>query len=110
MRKSLFVEPFSGIAGDMFVGALLDAGADFETVRAAVAAIPAEGIEVRATKVMRGRSPARSSTSSCTGRRRCRLPRTPTPTNTVTTTTIPPITTTTITRTPTAVSPRCARS
>ena len=54
MRKSLFVEPFSGIAGDMFVGALLDAGADFETVRAAVAAIPAEGIEVRATKVMRG--------------------------------------------------------
>ena len=54
MRKSLFVEPFSGIAGDMFVGALLDAGADFDAVRAAVAAIPAEGIEVRASKTMRG--------------------------------------------------------
>jgi len=54
MRKSLYVEPFSGIAGDMFVGALLDAGASFEAVRAAVAAIPAEGIEVRAAKVMRG--------------------------------------------------------
>jgi uncharacterized protein (TIGR00299 family) protein len=54
MRKSLFVEPFSGIAGDMFVGALLDAGASFEAVCAAVAAIPAEGIEVRAAKTMRG--------------------------------------------------------
>ncbi len=54
MRKAIFVEPFSGIAGDMFVGALLDAGADFEAIRKAVAAIPAEGIEVRAEKVMRG--------------------------------------------------------
>jgi uncharacterized protein (TIGR00299 family) protein len=54
MRKSLYVEPFSGIAGDMFVGALLDAGASFGAVEAAVAGIPAEGIEVRAAKVMRG--------------------------------------------------------
>lgn len=54
MRKALWVEPFSGIAGDMFVGALLDAGASLEAVRAAVAGIPAEGIEVRAAKVMRG--------------------------------------------------------
>ena len=54
MRKSLYVEPFSGIAGDMMVGALLDAGASFEAVRAAVAALPVEGLEVRAEKVMRG--------------------------------------------------------
>lgn len=54
MRKSIYVEPFSGIAGDMFVGALLDAGAEFAAVEKAVAAIPAEGIEVRAEKVMRG--------------------------------------------------------
>jgi uncharacterized protein (TIGR00299 family) protein len=54
MRKSLYLEPFSGIAGDMFVGALLDAGADFEAVREAVAALPVEGIEVRAEKTMRG--------------------------------------------------------
>ncbi len=54
MRKSLYVEPFSGIAGDMFVGALLDAGASIDAVRKAVAGIPAEGIEVSATKVMRG--------------------------------------------------------
>ena len=40
MRKSLYIEPFSGIAGDMFVGALLDAGASFDAVRAAVAALP----------------------------------------------------------------------
>ncbi len=54
MRKSLHVEPFSGIAGDMFVGALLDAGASFDAVRKAVAALPVEGIEVRAAKTMRG--------------------------------------------------------
>jgi uncharacterized protein (TIGR00299 family) protein len=54
MRKSLYVEPFSGIAGDMFAGALLDAGADFDAIREAVAAIPAKGIEVRAEKTMRG--------------------------------------------------------
>jgi uncharacterized protein (TIGR00299 family) protein len=54
VRKSLYVEPFSGIAGDMFVGALLDAGASFEAVRDAVAALPVEGIEVRAGKTMRG--------------------------------------------------------
>jgi uncharacterized protein (TIGR00299 family) protein len=54
VRKSLYVEPFSGIAGDMFVGALLDAGASVEAVRKAVAAIPAEGIGIRVKKVMRG--------------------------------------------------------
>ena len=54
MRKSIYVEPFSGIAGDMFVGALLDAGASFDAVKAAVKGIPAEGIEVEARKVMRG--------------------------------------------------------
>lgn len=54
MRKVLWLEPFSGIAGDMTVGALLDLGVDFEVVRAAVAALPAEGIEVSVRKVMRG--------------------------------------------------------
>ena len=54
MRKSLYLEPFSGIAGDMFVGALLDAGASFDAVREAVAALPVEGIEVRAAKTIRG--------------------------------------------------------
>ena len=54
MRKALWLEPFSGIAGDMFVGALLDAGASFEAVKGAIAALPVEGIEVRAAKTMRG--------------------------------------------------------
>ena len=54
MRKAVYFEPFSGIAGDMAVGALLDAGASFEAVRDAVAAIPVEGIEVRCEKVRRG--------------------------------------------------------
>ncbi len=54
MRKSVYLEPFSGIAGDMTVGALLDAGASFDAVRDAVAAIPVEGIEVSARRVTRG--------------------------------------------------------
>jgi uncharacterized protein (TIGR00299 family) protein len=54
VRKALYLEPFSGIAGDMFVGALLDAGASLEAVRAAVAALPVEGIEVRAGRTLRG--------------------------------------------------------
>ncbi|MHC4924764.1 MAG: nickel insertion protein, partial [Planctomycetota bacterium] len=54
MSRTLYLDPFSGIAGDMFVGALLDAGASLEVVRAAVAGIPAEGIEVTAESVQRG--------------------------------------------------------
>jgi uncharacterized protein (TIGR00299 family) protein len=54
VRKAAYFEPFSGIAGDMVVGALLDAGASFEVVKAAVAAIPVEGIEVRVRPVAKG--------------------------------------------------------
>jgi uncharacterized protein (TIGR00299 family) protein len=54
VRKVLWLEPFSGIAGDMTVGALLDLGVDFEVVREAVAALPVEGLEVSAHKVKRG--------------------------------------------------------
>jgi len=54
VRKSVYLDPFSGIAGDMLVGALLDAGASFEAVKGAIARLPVEGIEVRAHRTQRG--------------------------------------------------------
>ena len=49
----LILDAFAGVSGDMFVGALLDAGADLEAVRCSVKCLNLEGIEIRATKVMR---------------------------------------------------------
>ncbi len=44
---------FSGIAGDMALGALLDAGADVDEVRGVVARLPVSGWELRAEVVQR---------------------------------------------------------
>jgi uncharacterized protein (TIGR00299 family) protein len=44
---------FSGIAGDMALGALLDAGADVDEVRAFVARLPVSGWDLRAEVVQR---------------------------------------------------------
>ena len=45
---------FSGIAGDMALGALLDAGADIAEVRAILAKLPVPGWALRAEPTMRG--------------------------------------------------------
>lgn len=42
MAKHLHIDPFSGIAGDMFLGALVDLGLDLNAVRSALAALPVE--------------------------------------------------------------------
>lgn len=42
MAIHLHIDPFSGVAGDMFLGALVDLGADLERVRSALAALPVE--------------------------------------------------------------------
>ena len=42
----LWVDPSNGAAGDMLLGALLDAGASLEVVRAAVAAVAPEPVQV----------------------------------------------------------------
>ena len=46
MGKSLYLEASSGIAGDMFVAALLDLGADRKALDRAVSSIPAKGFTV----------------------------------------------------------------
>ncbi|MHC4952777.1 MAG: nickel pincer cofactor biosynthesis protein LarC [Planctomycetota bacterium] len=52
MRIAL-VDPFAGVAGDMFVGALLDAGASFPAVRDGLKALHVEGFTVSHRKVQR---------------------------------------------------------
>jgi len=44
--KSAFLDAFSGLSGDMIAGAMLDAGADFDDLRAALASLPLDGYRV----------------------------------------------------------------
>ncbi len=53
MRRILYLDAQAGISGDMFVGALLDAGADFEILRRDVASLNLDGFQIRATRVIR---------------------------------------------------------
>jgi len=46
--------PFSGIAGDMALGACIDAGANVDAVRDLVGLVPIDGWELRAEPVLRG--------------------------------------------------------
>ena len=48
------LDPFSGISGDMTLGALVDVGLDPEWLRALPDALGLEGIEVRIQEVLRG--------------------------------------------------------
>ena len=42
MARHLHIDPFSGIAGDMFLGACVDLGVDLDAVRQALAKLPVE--------------------------------------------------------------------
>nr|WP_302707786.1 nickel pincer cofactor biosynthesis protein LarC [uncultured Dialister sp.] len=53
MGKSLYLEASSGIAGDMFVAALLDLGADRKALDRAVSSIPAKGFTVEIGRVQK---------------------------------------------------------
>ncbi|GAK31857.1 hypothetical protein WOSG25_180060 [Weissella oryzae SG25] len=44
--KTLYLEPFSGISGDMLIGALLDLGVDFASFKAALAKLELTGYEL----------------------------------------------------------------
>jgi len=49
-----FLDTFSGISGDMTVGALLDAGVPLDAVRDAIARLALEGVELATERVTRG--------------------------------------------------------
>lgn len=49
--KTLYLEGTSGISGDMFVGALIDLGADLEVLAAALDSLPIEGFGVDVARV-----------------------------------------------------------
>jgi pyridinium-3,5-bisthiocarboxylic acid mononucleotide nickel chelatase len=51
--KILFIEPFSGISGDMMVAALLDLGFSFEELQAKLALLPLKGYQLSFQKCSR---------------------------------------------------------
>jgi len=53
-RKVLFLDPFSGISGDMFLGSLLDMGLDEDWFRERVGRVLPRGTEVKIWKDSRG--------------------------------------------------------
>ena len=53
MSRVLYFDCFSGISGDMAVGALLDAGLPFEGLRRALGSLAVDGYHVHAGKVLR---------------------------------------------------------
>lgn len=54
MTTLLYVDCYAGIAGDMMLGALVDAGVPEAVIREALAAIPLDGYSLRFERVMRG--------------------------------------------------------
>ncbi len=53
MRRTLYLDCFAGISGDMFLGALLDCGLDFEFLKSELAKLGVPGYELNLTRVDR---------------------------------------------------------
>jgi uncharacterized protein (TIGR00299 family) protein len=49
----LYIDPFAGASGDMFLGALVDLGVDFEALRESLRALDVKGFDLRRTEVLR---------------------------------------------------------
>ena len=49
--KTLYLECYSGISGDMTVAALLDLGADEQVLRHALASLPVQGFDIKISRV-----------------------------------------------------------
>ena len=54
MARVLYFDAFSGISGDMILGAFLDAGMPLEALQAALGSLALDGCTIRAEKVLRG--------------------------------------------------------
>jgi len=53
VSRVLYFDCFSGIAGDMVLGAMLDAGLPFESLTSALGSLAVSGYELEATRVLR---------------------------------------------------------
>ena len=53
MSRVLYFDCFSGIAGDMVLGALLDAGLPFDELKAALGSLAIDGYDITAERVLR---------------------------------------------------------
>lgn len=73
--KVLYFDCFSGAAGDMILGALLDAGASEEAVRSVLAALPLDGFAVEVRTVTRASLRATKVDVTVTGDHEHRGPR-----------------------------------
>ena len=51
MGKSLYLECYSGISGDMAVAALLDLGADLKVLKEVLKSLPVQGFEIKVSRV-----------------------------------------------------------
>jgi pyridinium-3,5-bisthiocarboxylic acid mononucleotide nickel chelatase len=51
--KTLYFDCFSGISGDMTIGALLDLGLDFDYLKTELKKLPVEGYQLKASRVLR---------------------------------------------------------
>lgn len=50
-KKTLYFDCFCGASGDMIIGALIDAGVPFETIRDGLAQLPVEGYHLSAVRI-----------------------------------------------------------